>query len=50
MGVITDAVEGLEKGLESKHPELQKVTTTLVETVNTLLLPLAALNAGRKKN
>lgn len=49
MGVITDAVEGLEKGLESKHPELQKVTTTLVETVNTMLLPLAALNAGHKK-
>ena len=46
---VTDTVEGLEKGLESKHPEIQKATTTLVETFNTVLLPLVALNAGRKK-
>ena len=49
MGVITDAVEGLEKGLESKHPEIQKATTTLVEAFNTVLLPLVAFNTGRKK-
>lgn len=47
--MIKDTVEGLERGLESKQTELQKATQTLIETFNTIIVPLALLNAGRKK-
>lgn len=47
--VAQDTIEALEKGLSSKHPELRKATTTITETINTVFLPLAAINAGRKK-
>lgn len=42
-------IKTLEKGLESKSPEIQKATSTIVDTLNTVLLPLAILNEGRKK-
>lgn len=47
--MMKNIVESIEMGLESKHPNLKKFTTTILDSLNTMVLPLAMMNAGRKK-